>query len=135
MKYLGHWLSDQGALPDTNKMQAIQDMPCPESVTDVLRFLGMATYLGKFIPHLSQTTDCLCRLAKRDPFVVNQELQDAFSDAKKGITLALQRLAYFQSSPSVPTAITSDASPRGLGAMLWQQGQRGQWAPVACASR
>ena len=86
-----HWLSDQGVLPDTNKMLAIQDMLYPESVTDVRRFLGMATYLGKFIPHLSRTTDSLRRLAKRDPFVVNQELQDAFNDAKKGITLALQR--------------------------------------------
>ena len=91
--------------------------------------------MGKFIPHLSQTTDSLRRLAKRDPFVVNQELHDAFSDAKKGITLELQKLAYLQSSPSVPTAISSAALPRGLDAMLWQQGQRGQWAPIACASR
>ena len=135
VKYLGHWLSDQGILPDADKMHAIQDMPYTESVTDVRRFMGMATYLGKFIPHLSKITESLRQLAKREPFVVDQELQEAFSDAKKGITSALQKLSYFQSDSSVQTAIRSDASPRGLGAVLWQQDGRGQWAPVACASR
>ena len=112
VKYLGHWLSDQGILPDADKMHAIQDMPYPESVTDVRRFMGMATYLGKFIPHLSKITESLRQLAKREPFVVDQELQEAFSDAKKGITSALQKLSYFQSDSSVQTAISSDASPR-----------------------
>lgn len=124
VKYLGHWLSDQGILPDRDKMQAIQDMPHQESVTDVRRFLGMATYLGKFIPQLSQITASLRQLTKRDPFAVDEELLHAFSGAKKGITSALQKLSYFQSDSSVPTAISSDASPRGLGAMLWQQDRR-----------
>lgn len=55
--------------------------------------------------------------------------------AKHGIATSLQKLAYFQTSPSIPTAISSDASPHGLGAMLWQQDGRGQWTPVAGASR
>ena len=126
VKYLGHWLSDQEILPDADKMHAIQDMPYTESVTDVRRFMGMATYLGKFIPHLSKITESLRQLAKREPFVVDQEQQEAFSDAKKGITSALQKLSYFQSDSSVQTAISSDASLRGLGAVLWQQDGRVQ---------
>ena len=135
VKYLGHWLTDQGILPDTDKLRAIQDMPCPTSVTDIRRFLGMATYLAKFNPLLSQVTTPLRQLAKMDPFVCNEELVAAFRVAKEGVAAALQKLAYFQPSPSVPTAIICDASPQGLGAMLWQQNGRGQWLPVDGASR
>ena len=95
----------------------------------------MATYLGKFIPRLSQATNSLRQLAKRDPFVCDQKLADAFNDAKGTIGASLQKLAYFQPSPSVPTAISSDASPEGLGGMLWQQDGRGHCIPVAGASR
>ena len=110
-------------------------MPCTESLTEVRRFLGMATYMGKFIPNLSQITESLRQIAKQDPLVIGQELQKAFVIAKQGIAVALQKLAYFQPSSAVPTAVSCDASPRGLGAMLWQRDEKGQWAPVACASR
>ena len=135
VKYLGHWLTDQGISPDADKMRAIQDMPCPQSVADVRRFLGMITYLGKFIPTLAQATKSLRELAKRDPFVCDGALEQAFKEAKRVVGAALQKLAYFQPSPLVPTAISSDASPKGLGAMLWQQDRRGEWIPVAGASR
>ena len=55
--------------------------------------------------------------------------------AKEGVTAAFQKLAYFRPSPSVRTAISCDALPLGLGAMLWQQNGREQWLPVAAASR
>ena len=65
----------------------------------------------------------------------DQKLADAFNDAKGTIGASLQKLAYFQPSPSVPTAISSDASPEGLWGMLWQQDGRGHCIPVAGASR
>ena len=135
VKYLGHWLTGQGIGPDADKLRAIQDMPYPTSVTDLRRFLGLATYLGKFIPRLSQITDGLRRIAKQEPFVANAELKNAYDTAKRSIATALQKLAYFRPSSLVPTAISSDASPHGLGAMLWQKDDSGQWTPVACASR
>ena len=103
MKYLGHLLTDDGLLPDADKLRAIQDMPCPKSTTDVRVFLGMATYLGKFIPHLSQVTAPLRQLAKADLLGCTKELESAFSIAKEGVTAA--KLAYFRPSPSVRTAI------------------------------
>ena len=38
---------------DPKKTQAVIDMPHPETRKDLQRFLGMLTYLGKFIPNLS----------------------------------------------------------------------------------
>ena len=135
VKYLGHWLTQEGVKPDSGKLQAIADMPAPKSLTDVQRFLGMITYMGKFIPQLSQITEPLRSLAKRTPFQVDPQLLDAFTSAKEAITSSLRCLAYFRPSPDVPTAISCDASPFGLGAILWQKSGQGQWLPVTCASR
>ena len=135
VKYLGHLLTDNGLLPDADKLRAIQDLPCPKSTTDVRRFLGMATYLGKCIPHLSQVTAPLRQLAKADLLGCTKELESAFSIAKEGVTAAFQKLAYFPPFPAVRTAISCDASPLRLGAMLWQQSDFEQWLPVAAASR
>ncbi|XP_065195493.1 uncharacterized protein K02A2.6-like [Sycon ciliatum] len=135
VKYLGHWLSATGLSPDDDKLQAIQELAPPKSISDVRRFLGMATYLGKFIPNLAQITASLRRLAKRDPFSVDDEVLQAFTSAKAGIASALQALAFFQPALDVPTAISCDASPDGLGAVLWQKNTSGCWVPVTCASR
>ena len=134
VKYLGHWLGVEGIWPDEDKLKAIQDTPCPESLTDVRRFLGMATYLSKFIPQLSQATESLRHLAKQIPFTVTDQLREAFASAKLKIAQPLLKLAYFSTSISTPTAISSDASPKGLGAILWQQDEHGRWTPVTCAS-
>eukprot|EP00117_Sycon_ciliatum_P026714 scpid19450/ scgid21866/ Transposon Ty3-I Gag-Pol polyprotein; Gag3-Pol3; Transposon Ty3-2 TYA-TYB polyprotein; Capsid protein; p24; Spacer peptide p3; Nucleocapsid protein p11; Ty3 protease; p16; Spacer peptide J; Reverse transcriptase/ribonuclease H; p55; Integrase p52; Integrase p49 len=135
IKYLGHWLSKDGVRPDGDKLLAIQQLQLPQTLTDVRRFLGMVTYLGKFIPQLSQTTEPLRKLAQRQPFVVDDELTAAFTDAKTAVASSLECLAYFKPSLDVPTKVTCDASPLGLGAILWQQDKSGTWLPVTCASR
>ena len=43
----------------------------------------MLTYLGKFIPGLSQHTATLRNLAKREPFTVDGELTSAFQAAQQ----------------------------------------------------
>ena len=53
VKYLGHWFSADGVSPDEGKLQLIAEMPLPQCLADVQRFLGMATYLAKLIPQLS----------------------------------------------------------------------------------
>ncbi|XP_065177704.1 uncharacterized protein K02A2.6-like [Sycon ciliatum] len=135
VKYIGHWLSGTGVAPDGEKLQAIADMAMPKSLQDVQRFLGMVTYLGRFIPDMSSISEPVRRLAKRVPFIVDSEFCNAFSDAKRQLVQALDHLAYFRLDPNVPTAISCDASPCGLGAILWQQNSSGQWLPVTCASR
>ena len=134
VNYLGHWLTQEGVKPDSGKLQAIADMPAPKSLTDVQRFLGMITYMGEFLPKLSQITEPLRTLAKRKPFQVNPQLLDAFNSAKEAIMSSCRCLAYFRPSPYAPTAISCDASPFGLGAILWEKSGQGQWLPVTCVT-
>ena len=62
MAFLGHIFSDQGVNPDPKKIKAITNMPIPTNKSDLRRFLGMVTYLGKFTPDLSTKTTCLRQL-------------------------------------------------------------------------
>ena len=66
VKFKGHLLTPQGLRPDPEKIQAILQMPEPKDVTALKRFLGMVTYLAKFMPHLSEMTGPLRRLEDKD---------------------------------------------------------------------
>lgn len=54
--YLGHKFSGKGVAVDDTKIKAIVEMPRPQSVSELLRFLGMVTYLSSFVKDLSQET-------------------------------------------------------------------------------
>ena len=41
-------------------------MPEPKDVTALRRFLGMVTYLAKFMPHLSEMTEALRSLENKN---------------------------------------------------------------------
>ena len=56
LTFLGHVVSADGVKPDPKKVEAITEHPMPKNKTELQRFLGMVTYLGKFIPKLSQET-------------------------------------------------------------------------------
>ena len=111
------------------------NMPLPESQSDVRRFLGMLTYLGKFIPGLEDATAPVRTLAKREPFVADNSLWMEFNTLKEEAASRLLRLSFFDVTPTRETAISVDASPCGLGAILWQKDNHGRFQPVSCASR
>ena len=51
VSFVGHTFTDEGLKPDTEKMDAIRNMPAPENQAALQRFLGMTNYLNKFIKH------------------------------------------------------------------------------------
>lgn len=54
--FLCHVISAEGIKPDHRKIEAIANMQSPSNKTELQRFLGMVTYLGKFVPNLSDET-------------------------------------------------------------------------------
>ena len=126
--YIGHILSKDGLKPDPKKTDAILKMPCPENKDDLQRFLGMLTYLGKFIPNLSTVASPLRTLLEKNvEWHWHTEQANSFLSLKKLITTA-PVLKYF--NPSKPTKLSVDASSKGLGAVLLQDNH-----PIAYASR
>ena len=121
-------LTEHGLKPDPAKVQAVNDMPKPSSKEDVRRFLGFITYLGKFLPNLSGESLPLREILKTDvDFFWDAEQEKAFTRLKL-LCSQCPVLKYFDTS--VPVEVQCDASSKGLGAVLLQQGH-----PIAYASR
>ena len=126
--YLGHILSKNGMKPDPKKTQAITDMTAPTNKEDLQRFLGMLTYLVKFIPNLSQVSAPLRSLLEQgNEWQWHHEHEESFTKLKE-LAIKAPVLAYFK--PSLPTKLSVDASSKGLGAVLLQNDH-----PIAYASK
>ena len=121
-------MTKMGAHPDPKKVEAIHKMPPPEGPQELQKFLGMTTYLSPFIPSLSTLTAPLWGLLKKGAeFTWNNSYQDAFDTVKKMVCMDMT-LQYFDAHK--PVIIQVDASQKGLGAALLQDG-----CPIAFASK
>lgn len=120
-KYLGHVLTDEGIQIEDKKIDAITKLNSPKDRAEVQRFIGMVTYLAKFIPNFSERTMPLRRLlSTKTKWSWGKTEQDCFDLLKLLITEA-PVLAYFDKSKNV--LLSTDASQHGLGAVLLQEGK------------
>ena len=116
IKFFGVICSADGVRPD------------PKNRQELLSFLGLATYMGVFIPNLSEKTAVLRDLTKKNAiFEWNACHQQAFDLVKNAIS-AETTIRYYD--PHRPITLQVDASMIRLGATLIQDGR-----PVAFASR
>lgn len=128
VSFFGNIYSSSGVSPDPAKVNAIQQIKRPSNVKELQSFLGLVTYLGPYIPKLSELTAPLRVLLQKDSaFQWHTEQEIAFETIKEQICKSTT-LSYFQ--PSKPTVIQVDASQNSLGAALVQDGR-----PIAFASK
>ena len=127
--FMGHELTRDGLRPDSRKIKAIVDMPAPTDRPALMRLLGLATYLAKFVRNFSQVTAKLRELLAKD---VEYRWDDVIHGAAlrqlKEILATAPVLQYFDVTK--PTVIQCDAALSGLGACILQNGK-----PVEYASR
>ena len=72
---------------DPHKVQAIMEMPQPEDVAAIQRLLGLAQYLSKFLPHLSDITKPLRELTQKDTdWLWGPAQQNAFETLKRAVS-------------------------------------------------
>ena len=65
INFMGHRITKEGIVVDPEKVRTITDMPAPETIGDLRRFLGMINYVGKFIPNLTTVLKPLQDLTKK----------------------------------------------------------------------
>lgn len=93
-----------------------QDMQDPKSKEELQRFLGMTTYLAKFIPNYSQLSAPLRQLLEKNTEWHWSPRQTQALEALKAAITKHPALSYF--NPQKPTKISVDASSHGMGAVL-----------------
>ena len=133
--YLGHVIGGGRIEPEPMKIVAVRNYPRPVTKKDVRAFLGLVGYYRRFIPQFSSIATPLTDLTKKGvpqtvEWGVNQE--NAFQKLK---LLLIQAPILKVANPSAPYILQTDASDRGLGAVLSQADEGAEEHPVAFASR
>ena len=130
--FLGHVVSSSGIETDPEKIQKVLDWPQPKTPEEIRQFLGFAGYYRKFVKNFAKIVkplNCLMpatrskRHTKRktvvtEPWKWGEEQEAAFQYLKKVL-----------SSPPIlgypdytqPFEVHTDASSKGLGAVLYQK--------------
>ena len=146
--FLGHILSADGILPNPEKVAKIKDWPTPKTPKEVHSFIGLASYYRRFIPNFAKWAGPLHALIvpasfkqkirkgemkKSDlpEFQWTLACQEGFKQLKKALMEA-PVLAY----PDYLKLfiLETDASLKGLGAVLSQKGEDNEIRVIAYAS-
>lgn len=125
--YLGHVISAKGVHTEENKIQSITSWPTPNNLIKLRGFLGLTRYYMRFIQGYSKICKPLIDLLRKDAFVWNKDVQQAFDNLKSNMSQPpVLALPNFEK----PFTIETDASAQGMGAMLLQEGH-----PIAFISK
>ena len=127
--YLGHIISENGISPNPKKIKEILELPPPNDLKSVQRFLGMAGYYRRFIQNYSELSKPLSLLThKNHEFQWTDEQQKSFERLKKEMTSDKLMLHFPDFTKEF--ALNTDASSYAIGAVLSQDER-----PIAFASR
>ena len=133
--YLGHVVGNGKVRPEQSKLQAVKEFPTRTTKKQVRAFLGLTGYYRKFIADYAKTVTALTDLTKKDApnkIVWSPECEQAFRSLKE----ALGSSSVLQSPDFHRTFILqTDASNRGVGAVLSQRDDEGVERPVAFYSK
>ena len=145
--FLGHILSKEGISPNPEKVQKVKDWPVLTNAKEVHSFLGLVSYYRWFVPQfvkwanplhdlihpiVTKKTRPRIRLPPLEqnlpPFEWNQIHQESFNKLKLALTSA-PVLAY--PDYGKPFLLETDASLKGLGAVLSQEDGNGNMRVIS----
>ena len=137
--FLGHEISAEGMKPGTANLKAIAEMPLPRTYTKIRCFTGMTGFFWRFIKGYSKIAKPLNDLLEGEASKLKAEEVELPPDALKAfeelklrcVTVPVLVFADFKK----PFRLETDALKEGLGAVLLQESDDGQYHPVAFASR
>ena len=65
-KWLGHEIDEKRIIPNEEKVKAKLKLKSPEKTKDLKSFLGAIQYMAKYLPKLSEQTDRLRNILKKN---------------------------------------------------------------------
>ena len=133
IEFYGHIFSADGVAVHPKHKTAILKIDRPQNVGDVRSFLSMISYSSRFIRDLATISEPLRNLIKQNiPWTWGDREEQSFRRLKQCLMDATFT-SYFD--PNKHTAITVDASPVGLSAILTQVDANNIRRVISYASR
>ena len=139
INYLVHHLSKRGVLPSKKNLEAIAQCPPPDTYTKVKSFVGLVGHYRHFIKGFANIAAPLYDLTsgenkdkKSEHLDLPPEACKVF-DCLKAVCLQAPIMAFPDFGK--PFLLETDASGKGLGAVLSQKQSNGRYHPIAYASR
>lgn len=129
--YLGHVVGNGEVSSEKDKINAVANVPTPTTKKQVRAFLGLTGYYHKFIPDFADHAAILNDLTKKD--APNQiRWTDMCNEAFKTLKTRLCSQPSLK-RPDINREFISqtDATDRGVGAVLSQKDEDGIKHPVA----
>ena len=138
INYLAHHVSRKGVLPSKKNLESIAQCLPPDTYTKVKSFVGLVGHYRCFIKgfakiaaHLYDLTSGDNKDKKSEHVSLSAEALEAF-DCLKAACLQAPILGFPDFNK--PLLLETDASRRGLGAVLSQKQADGQYHPITYAS-
>ena len=135
LEFLGHHIAAAGSTPTQAKVEAVKRFTAPTTVGGMLEFVGMCQFYNKYIPKANLTMAplfaAIAGKKKAVPLEWSTDVEQAFNKTKAA--LAAATLLHHPRLEAL-TALTTDASNLGMGAVLEQYIDR-RWVPLAFFSK
>ena len=132
VSFFGVIISDEGIKPDPEKIKCLVNSPPPSSKAELQSFLGLCTFLSRFIPKFSKkNADLRTLLKNKVPYQWGKKQENAFNALKQEITSETV-VSYFD--PEKPCTLWVDASDYTIGGILLQP-DGDDFKPVCYVSR
>ena len=138
INYLAHHVSKKGVQPSKKNLESIAQCLPPDTYTKVKSFMGLVGNYWHFIKGFAKIAAPLYDLTSGDNKDKKSEHVDLSLEAReaferlKATCLQAPILAFLDFNK--PFLLETDASGRGLGAVLSQKQEDGQYHPIAYAS-
>lgn len=133
VKYLGHTLGYNTVSPHQDNLISIKQFPEPRNKKNVRQFLGKVNFYNKYIPNSTELLAPLHNLLRENvKFEWTNECQGTFEKVKDYLSSS-PILAIFD--PKKKTYVITDASIKGVAAILKQVQNNGELLPVAYFSK
>jgi len=117
--FLGYNLSESGVKPDKQLVQKVLDVRPPENKKELLSFIGLVNFYGRFVEAFSRIIQPLLELRKnQNVFEWTPRHQEAFDKLK--CALASEPIVRIY-DPAKELTLTADASEKAISAVLSQE--------------
>ena len=117
-KWLGHEIDGDGIKPNEEKVEAIIKVKPLDNTKELKSFLGAIQYMAKFLPKLSEQTDRMRKLLKKnEPWKWGPEQEADLNRIKQTLTEGPCLAHYAKDKDNM---VTTDASKTGFSITLWQ---------------